>query len=94
MNRAEVDSVSVGDIVYVHDPMPPGHTLLLGDVVGTHAMPRALSVYVPGLDRTIYAEPYRVHSHPLREDDERACPWCRLGSLTGGRRPDTESEQG
>ena len=75
--------MTAGDLVYVHDPMPPGHTLLLGDVVQAHRAPRVLSVYVPDLNRTVYAEPARLHSHPLREEDRRACPWCRLGSLTG-----------
>jgi hypothetical protein len=83
LNRQQFDSVVAGNLVYVHDPVPPGHTLLLGDVVRTHVTPRVLAVYLPDLDRTMYAEPDRVHAHPLSEDDQRACPWCRLGTLTG-----------
>ena len=86
MNREEFDCVAAGDLVYVHDPMPPAHTLLLGDVLRAHRAPRVLSVYIPQLDRTVYAEPHRVHSHPLRDEDRLTCPWCRLGSLTGSRR--------
>ncbi|MBJ7596571.1 MAG: hypothetical protein DLM67_16800 [Candidatus Nephthysia bennettiae] len=84
MDRHEFDSVVAGNLVYVHDPMPPGHALLLGDVVRTHVTPRVLAVYLPDLDRTMFAEPDRVHAHPLRDEDQRACPWCRLGALTGG----------
>lgn len=81
MNRHQFDSVVAGNLVYVHDPMPPGHLLLLGDVIRTHARPRVLAVYIPDLDRTMLAEPDRVHAHPLSEEDQRTCPWCRLAAL-------------
>ena len=86
MDREEFDCVTAGDLVYVHDPMPPSYSLLLGDVLAARRVPRVLSVYLPQLDRTVYAEPNRVHSHPLREEDQRACPLCRLASLTRGVR--------
>jgi hypothetical protein len=87
LNRHQFDSVVAGNLVYVHDPMPPAHALLLGDVVSTHVTPRVLTVYIPDLNRTMYAEPDRVHAHPLSEEDQRACPWCRLAALTGGGHP-------
>ena len=87
MDRHEFDSVVPGTLVYVHDPMPPRHTLLLGDVIRTHARPRVLVVYLPDLDRTVFAEPDRVHARPLTDEDERSCPWCRLGGLTGAPSP-------
>jgi hypothetical protein len=84
LDRREFDSVTAGNLVYVHDPVPPNHALLLGDVVRTHSAPRVLAVYLPALDRTMFAEPDRVHAHPLREEDQLSCPWCRLAALTGG----------
>jgi hypothetical protein len=84
LDQGEFDAVAAGDLVYVHDPVPPGYALLLGDVVRTHSAPRVLTVYLPALDRTMFAEPNRVHARPLRDEDQRACPWCRLGLLTGG----------
>ncbi|HEY4866923.1 MAG TPA: hypothetical protein VIK45_15560 [Candidatus Dormibacteraeota bacterium] len=88
MDRPEFDGVAVGDLVYVHDPMPPGHDLLLGDVVRKYSDPRVLTVYLPRLDRTMFAEPDRLHGYPLGEEQERACAWCRLHSLVGGGRPE------
>jgi hypothetical protein len=84
VDQDEFDTLAAGDLVYVHDPMPPGHELLLADVVSTHSAPRVLTVYLPALDRNMFAEPSRVHARPLREEDQRSCPWCRLGLLTGG----------
>jgi hypothetical protein len=87
VDRLEFDGVATGDLVYVHDPVPPGHDLLMGDVVRRHSDPRVLAVYLPHLDRTMFAEPDRVHGYPLREEAQRACPWCRLNALVGGRGP-------
>jgi hypothetical protein len=87
VDRREFDGVVAGDLVYVHDPVPPGHDLQMGDVIRRHSDPRVLAVYLPNLDRTVFAEPDRVHGYPLQEEAQRSCPWCRLNALVGGRGP-------
>jgi hypothetical protein len=81
----QFDAVLEGDLVYVHDPVPPAYALLLGQVEQKRAHPRALVVYLAELGRTVVAEPDRLHGHPLQEQEHDACAWCRLHSQSARR---------
>ena len=84
------EAVAVGDLVYVHDSMPPSYTLLVGQVEQKLHEPRVLKVYLPALNRSVFSEPDRLHGYPLEEGAEAGtptCPYCRVPSVTGAPSP-------
>lgn len=91
MNREAFEIVDVGDLVYVHDPVPPTYSLYLGQVEQKHLTPRVLVVYLPELGRTVYSEPDRIHGYPLGEgagpETQPDCPYCRVPAVTGAAVP-------
>lgn len=95
METEAFQAVAVGDLVYVHDSMPPAYTLFLGQVERKLLTPRALAIYLPALNRTVFSEPDRIHRYPLDEVEAAGpptCHYCRVPSVTGAGRPQPPAE--
>ena len=89
MERETFERIAVGDVVYVHHPVPPIYALFLGEVEQRHEAPVGVSVYLPELGRAVFCEPDRLHAYPAGDGglDGADCPYCRVNSATGIARP-------
>ena len=90
MELEAFERVAVGDVVYVHHPVPPIYALFLGEVEQKHDAPVGASVYLPELGRTVFCEPDRLHAYPAGDGglDGSDCPYCRVNNaLSSPRRP-------